>query len=363
MTTSSDILQALDESNSRIDDRKLKIRERSDFPVCLNDVSKYTVDQLAGAIAEAIASTGDGNPIRCIELYGDGERERCVLDIYDASRVEIFVGVSPGLPLNEDVCRSMLNPLAESIGGELVGVRRGYDPEDEIPLWDVVVHLNDLGITPERLEVFANEVRRMIELPPQSKNFHDLGWLVNMLRSSRLGVIVGCAESNWLDFKMLTDVESNSGKIKIAREVAAFANGDRSAVLVIGYKTDKVDGVDIAVKLTPVTSRWHEPDRYRKIIDERIVPHVRGLEVNRVDAGGGTCVVWILIPAQPDQLKPFLVRGAIVDSKTRGEFFSIDVRRGDATMSVDAREIHAWISAGRQQIMNQAGDRRTPSSS
>jgi hypothetical protein len=70
--------------------------------------------------------------------------------------------------------------------------------------------------------------------------------------------------------------------------------------------------------------------------------------------------VWILIPAQSDQLKPFLVRGAIVDSKTRGEFFSIDVRRGDGTTSVDAREVHAWISAGRQ-IMNQASGKMAQS--
>lgn len=298
-----------------------------------------------------IVQAEDGYPIRCIELYGNEVWEQCILDIYDADCVEVFIGASPALPFEEDACRAMLNPLSESISGELVRVHRGNDLE--LPTWDIVVRLNDLGLTPVRLSVFAREVRRMIELP-QSISHHDLGWLVNMLRSGRLDAIVGCAESNFLDFKLLTDVESNSGRIKIAREVAAFANGDRSAVLVIGYKTDKVDGVDTAVKLTPVVSRGHEPDRYRQTIDDRVVPHVRGLEVNRVDAGDGTSVVWILIPAQPDQFKPFLVRGAIVDSKIRGEFFSIDVRRGDGTTSVDAREAHAWISAGRHQIMNQA---------
>ena len=53
------------------------------------------------------------------------------------------------------------------------------------------------------------------------------------------------------------------------------------------------------------------------------------------------------VPPQPEELKPFLVHGAIVDGRVEGTFISIVRRRGEASIPMTAPMIHAQIAAGR----------------
>jgi hypothetical protein len=53
------------------------------------------------------------------------------------------------------------------------------------------------------------------------------------------------------------------------------------------------------------------------------------------------------LPPQVEELKPFLVHGAIVDGRTEGAFISIVRRRGESSIPVTAAAVHASLAAGR----------------
>jgi hypothetical protein len=58
-------------------------------------------------------------------------------------------------------------------------------------------------------------------------------------------------------------------------------------------------------------------------------------------------LILIDVPPQPEELKPFLVHGAIVDGEAQGAFISIVRRRGDGSIPVTAPMIHSMLAAGR----------------
>jgi hypothetical protein len=57
-------------------------------------------------------------------------------------------------------------------------------------------------------------------------------------------------------------------------------------------------------------------------------------------------LILIDVPPQPEELKPFLVHGAVVDGKAEGEFISIVRRQGDETIPITAKAIHSTLAAG-----------------
>jgi hypothetical protein len=53
------------------------------------------------------------------------------------------------------------------------------------------------------------------------------------------------------------------------------------------------------------------------------------------------------IPPQPEELRPFLVHGAIVNGRVEGAFISIVRRRGESSIPITAPMIHSTLAAGR----------------
>jgi hypothetical protein len=81
--------------------------------------------------------------------------------------------------------------------------------------------------------------------------------------------------------------------------------------------------------VSPVLLTELDIDRYREVIDERIVPPIEGLTVERADLGNEGGLLIIGVPRQPPELQPFLVHGAIAGDKVEGAFISIVRRRGE----------------------------------
>jgi hypothetical protein len=63
--------------------------------------------------------------------------------------------------------------------------------------------------------------------------------------------------------------------------------------------------------------------------------------------GGEPAIILVLVPPQPEELKPFLVTGAIVGDRVEGAFISIVRRRGEHSIPISAPAIHASLAAGR----------------
>ena len=139
-------------------------------------------------------------------------------------------------------------------------------------------------------------------------------------------------------------------KIELAQDVARFANGTCDAMLVIGFDETRAAGSTQLGHVRPVPLSDLDIDRYRNAIDERVVPPVDGLTIERVDLGKGFGLLVIGVPRQPPELQPYLVHGAIVGDKTEGAFISIVRRRGEGSITISAKQIHAYLVAGRASL-------------
>jgi hypothetical protein len=61
--------------------------------------------------------------------------------------------------------------------------------------------------------------------------------------------------------------------------------------------------------------------------------------------------VWVIsVPPQLDELKPFLVHGAVIDGKINDTYFSIVSRRADEIVPTDPQAVHALLTAGRAAL-------------
>jgi len=162
-------------------------------------------------------------------------------------------------------------------------------------------------------------------------------------------------ESEWFEAKSAAyniDAPGTTGerqKIELAQDVARFANAEHDAVLVIGLKEGKEHAVEA---VTPVPIGAISADRYRAVLDARIIPPVEGLLLEQIELGGGVGLLMLSIPRQAEALQPFLVHGAVVGDKVEGAFFSIVRRRGEGSIVTNAAQIHAYIVAGRAFLRN-----------
>jgi hypothetical protein len=85
-------------------------------------------------------------------------------------------------------------------------------------------------------------------------------------------------------------------------------------------------------------------------LDARVYPPIEGLQVEAMDYGERRGLLIIVVPPQPERLKPFLVHGALVGSRVEGAFISIVRRRGEASIPISAPAIHTMLAAGRSLL-------------
>lgn len=175
----------------------------------------------------------------------------------------------------------------------------------------------------------------------------------HLVRAGKPHLLAGLTENDWLEVKggpyRINDAEPvrTRSRIELAQDIARFANGDADAILVVGIKEEKRDKQSRLAAVTAVPLADIDPDQYRAIIDQRVVPPVDGLLVERANMTRGLGVLMISVPKQPREMQPFLVHGAIVGDKIEGTFFSIVRRRGEASITTSAAQIHAYIAAGK----------------
>ena len=183
----------------------------------------------------------------------------------------------------------------------------------------------------------------------------DAQKIVSVLRGGHVDVLVGMRESGYLEIKSSQYNINAPGrsaerqKIELAQDVARFANGDTDAVLVLGYAEGKSTGVSRVGRVVPIDLAKFDVGQYQAVLDSKIIPSITGLVIEKVQVGSdpNSGVVFIYVPRQPEEMQPYLVQGAIVGDKLEGAFFSIVQRRGEASITVNASQIHGYIVAGK----------------
>lgn len=170
---------------------------------------------------------------------------------------------------------------------------------------------------------------------------------LDLLRSGHAQALIGQPEGPWLETKREHyDLKSDAGQIKLARAVTQFANSECGGLVIVGLATKKHAGIDAIHAVMPVPHNPNIRRRYVQILQNRIYPPPDNLRVEVIAVPDGELVA-IDIPAQPEELKPFLVHGAVIEGRVNDTFISIVQRREDEGIPSSVASIHAMLAAGR----------------
>jgi len=159
--------------------------------------------------------------------------------------------------------------------------------------------------------------------------------------------LIGQVESHWLEAKTepykLMHLE---GKISFAESVARFANAD-GGLIIFGVRTHMRGGREVLGVLKPFPVAPKVVRQHRQALANHLYPPPNGLSCEVVVAEDFDGYLVVYVPQQPEEMKPFLVHGAVADGKTRGAYISIVTRVGDDSVPTTAPMIHATLAAGR----------------
>lgn len=136
-----------------------------------------------------------------------------------------------------------------------------------------------------------------------------------------------------------------------ARRLLIREDDDESVTLatglvVVGARTKSVPDGEIIRSITPMRPLGRTAQRYRAALRNHLYPPVEGLRIEVIPRQEGELVL-LEIPPQPEELRPFLVHGAIVDGRSQGAFIGIVRRDDDISIPTTAASIHATLAAGR----------------
>jgi len=141
--------------------------------------------------------------------------------------------------------------------------------------------------------------------------------------------------------------QATRGKISLAESVGRFANAEEGGIVVVGMETKHIPGGEIIRSVRPVAVNTATSRRYRQVIEHRLVPFPSSIKIQIVEISAGHGLVIVSIPPQDEDLKPFLVHGAIVDGRVEGAYISIVRRSGEDSIPITAQQIHSTLAAGR----------------
>jgi hypothetical protein len=79
--------------------------------------------------------------------------------------------------------------------------------------------------------------------------------------------------------------------------------------------TKKIPGGEVIRSINPLPSNDRMCRRYQQALERRAYPPPDNLSVESIHIGNDEMLMLIDVPPQPEELKPFLVHGAIVDGQ------------------------------------------------
>ncbi|MDT0459062.1 ATP-binding protein [Streptomyces sp. DSM 41527] len=170
---------------------------------------------------------------------------------------------------------------------------------------------------------------------------------LDLLRAGRAEILIGQPEGPWLDVKSAHyDLTRVGGKVSLAQSVARFANAEHGGIVVVGMKGKKVPGGEEIREICPLPDDRGVLRKYQSALENHLYPPPDYLDIECVTVKEGILIL-LHVPPQPEELKPFLVHGAVVEGATEGAFISIVRRRGESSIPITAPAIHATLAAGR----------------
>jgi hypothetical protein len=320
----------------------------------IEDVGAVTASTLQAVLRRANGDSAGSDSFEVVENQDPGFDEEYVgSDVHFAISdgrlvLQVVASIDEWIDDDHDLLtrlRQLVRPLLQRGRAEILEAEMLDGPSQGPWACSVTIVPALRGRTVGQLYGLGSDVIALLDAA--SGGSLTLWSVVQLATAGRADILIGQPECQWLDAKSQDyDLDDDAGKISIAQDVARFANGETGGAVVVGLRTRKVSGGEVISAVSPIRSPRSGVRRHRQAIDNRVFPPPDGLSVQQVAITGGAMIV-IYVPPQVEELKPFLVHGAIVNGKAEGAFISILRRRDDESIPITAPSIHATLAAGR----------------
>lgn len=331
----------------------------------LGEVGSVRLSALRGALARA-AADGAGNPFSwLVNLPVESSLTLSdVVDGFDDKRspqLDVWLDLHPSGHLlvathvdlqSEDWdsqrIENVLTPMLSRLGAAFADADEyGEGPYSGNPWsWVVRCEFKGRGRTVSDAVALGRSVKAMLALVEKGGIGCVEAW--DLVQAGSVHLLYGLPESSWLEVKVQAwDLTTDAGKIELGQDVSRFANSDGPGLMLVGLATKKSAGHELVQRGPGQSFTAKDATRHHQVVDQRVFPPVDGLDVRVVPDGHGGDLLAFFVPAQPLELKPFLVHGVIVGGKVEGAFFSVVRRRGEHSIPITAQALHAQLAAGR----------------
>ncbi|WP_020500835.1 hypothetical protein [Sciscionella marina] len=233
--------------------------------------------------------------------------------------------------------RAVLARWANARGWRLLEVvnDRGRSLPD---VWNATFQLPDPARTMAEVVAFARRAIAVAEAHRYDGQFVDR--LLDLLHSGDADGLVGTPVT--AVFQPRPPLSDSGDDFRLALDVCAFGNSVHGGLVVFGLS--EKHGRVAAVESAPTDGCRSVVER---ALDRLVYPPLEGTRVETVPCGTGTGLLLVHVPPQAAVLKPFLVRGAVIDGRFHQESITL-VERREATVYVQSpAALHSQIAAGR----------------
>jgi len=175
--------------------------------------------------------------------------------------------------------------------------------------------------------------------------------IAKTVKNRHLEQFVGMRESEFFEAKGKNpyDLDSESGRFELAKDVSAFANGKGGYIVIgLGHESAPDEKTDIVNELELLSNEHFSINKYKGVLKEYVYPEIEDLEVDFVvdpkekELGIG----YIYIPAQKEDKKYFFIKKIWKDEKIQEIVFGISQRLGSSCDPLDVAQLHHQVRSG-----------------
>jgi hypothetical protein len=273
--------------------------------------------------------------------------------------IECYVSAGPAPRTESDTWAEgaeVLSAWLESRHGRLVALMPGHLGFRWF--WTVRFEIPIRGRTVRDAAAVGEEVIALLEAFDGGRP--SVESLVSMLRAGHANALIGMPESQLLETKRSFHIPDEKAQYELAKDVTAMANSLTGGVIVYGLATKSDSGSDVINAVHPMPKSG-QARTVVATLSRRVFPPIEHLDVFFAPARPGKpqnqYLVVVAVPPQPQELRPFLVVGTVVDEKLLGNFLGVFHRRGEDVFASSAASLHAGLSAGLALLRGLASDR------
>lgn len=276
--------------------------------------------------------------------------------LLDGERLLVRVATSASSPPDPADLRRLFAPYLERCGASChdVVVEEGLDPfaraGSEFWSAQVLIDWPIEGRTVAEAWSLGEEALSLLRAT-ESGELTQANAL-DLMRGGKWDLFLGQPESAWLDAKQAPYLGSNDvWKNELAKDIAAFANRPGGGIIVLGMRTVREGERDVIKEVNQIDLGLVSAERYRKVVGDWVYPEVDGFAIEPIQgAAEGRGLVALIVPPQPRNSLPFLVKGMVKEGKVRDHYILLPYRRADETAFGDIASIHVRLRLGQQAL-------------